>query len=99
PAEVRRHPEPVGPDNDLVLTAVLLSATGPVIVAWGADSFVCSSGRDQDIVRWIHSGGIEPACLGKTAAGAPRHPLYVSGDTPLEPYPNPDAYALASSRR
>ena len=26
-------------------------------------------------------------CLGRTKAGAPRHPLYVALNTPLEPFP------------
>lgn len=35
----------------------------------------------------LEMSGVEVVCLGKTSNGSPRHPLYVKGDTPFEPYP------------
>lgn len=34
--------------------------------------------------------GSEPA-VGTTKSGAPKHPLYVKGDTPFTPYPAAEA--------
>jgi hypothetical protein len=50
----------------------------PVVLAWGAipPSATTTSFRRAPTV-----------CLGKTAGGMPRHPLYVRADQPLEPWP------------
>lgn len=40
-----------------------------------------------EVVDLLRGMGVTPMCLGLTAAGAPRHPLYIKGETPLVPYP------------
>lgn len=96
PKVLRGHPDPVGPDNDQVIAAVLCAGqAGPVIVAWGSDETMRRSGRADQLVALLHTGGFEPQCLGKTTAGHPRHPLYVRGDTEPIPYPDPETYARA----
>lgn len=58
---------------------------GLVIVAWGAHAW--ARGRLAQ-VREI--GVTVPSifwCLGRTKAGAPKHPLYVRADAPLELWP------------
>lgn len=80
--------DPVGPENDYYLTwiADMAKATGwPLVAAWGANA---KQGRVQDVLglRWMQ---FSLQCLGITKAGAPRHPLYVKGATPLIPWAPP----------
>lgn len=77
PKVMKSADDPIGPDNDKFLSLWSKSAD-LVIAAWGvncskerADSVCCLLDRD------IH-------CLGVTAKGFPRHPLYVRGDTKPE---------------
>lgn len=84
--------DPVGPDNDTHIEAVLRSITpkaesilsrGNVIAAWGADP--AAHARGQVVLRRIHAICGRAFCLGTTQGGAPRHPLYPSYETPLVP--------------
>jgi hypothetical protein len=77
--------DPVGPDNDSMLHAHLVTAREleePVVAAWGANA-----GRDRVEQVLALVAGVDWRCLGVTTAGQPRHPLYVRGDRPLEPLP------------
>jgi hypothetical protein len=89
PAELRRHPDPVGPDNDHVIRRMLSAVTGRagwVVAAWGVHGLL--AGRDTYTARLVADVyGPDLSCLGVTKDGQPRHPLYVHGDTPLTPFP------------
>ncbi len=87
PRELGRHPEPVGPYNDLVIGTVLVGYVGPVVVGWGADPAVTATGRAGEVLDLIRSTRVKPVCLGTTKGGHPRHPLYVAGSTIPSPYP------------
>jgi hypothetical protein len=91
PRGLRTHPDPVGVDNDRVISSVLAAGPiGPVIVAWGSDPTLLRSGRAGQLLALLHEHGLHPKCLGTTKDGHPRHPLYVRGDTrpaPLHPRP------------
>lgn len=85
PAELWRVDDPVGEENDRRLRNLLEWAAGvgvPVVAAWGTNA-------KPERVRAVLDmpGAHNLRCLGTTAAGAPRHPLYVPADTPLTPYP------------
>lgn len=69
-------PDPVGPENDVALQ-VSAEGAGVVVAAWGVH------GKPD---RVGHVRGLLPdlLCLGHTKAGAPKHPLYLPKDTPLE---------------
>ena len=54
-----------------------------LVCAWGANKLALAEGRDF-VSRAV---GVRCFCLGKTKEGFPRHPLYVSANQPLEPYP------------
>jgi hypothetical protein len=83
PTELVRHPDPIGPDNDEHLTALAAWAHllgGRVIAGWGAHPMAAERAR---IVHRRIRQQTDLLTLGTTKAGAPRHPLYVKGDTPL----------------
>lgn len=81
--------DPVGPENDAYLSMTLAERVRrglPVVAAWGAGF----TGRDAPrFARRVSAvqrlvPGVDWRCLGRTKAGAPRHPLYVKGDQPLD---------------
>jgi hypothetical protein len=77
PAATKRHPNPIGPNNDerLVPPAEPVATT---VAAWGIHG--THRGRDTEVLDLL-TGPLQ--CLGRTAAGQPRHPLFVSWTTPL----------------
>lgn len=82
PRGLRTHPDPVGVDNDRVISAVFAAGeVGPVIVAWGSDPTLLRSGRTGQLLTLLREHDLTPQCLGTTKDGHPRHPLYVRGDT------------------
>lgn len=57
----------------------------PVVCAWGAGGII----HDGDVtgIDILKTNGARLVCLGRTKDGQPRHPLYVKGTQPLEPFP------------
>lgn len=82
PDELKRHPDPVGPDNDEAILREADAAT-TIVCAWGAHPI----GRLRAAkVREL----LEPRplrALGVTKYGHPRHPLYLKGDSTLIRWP------------
>lgn len=79
PQALAAHPDPVGPDNDRHIEHQVERHRhlGLVIAAWGAHRF--ARPRGFDVLRRFGPF----SCLGVTADGSPRHPLYVRYDQPL----------------
>jgi len=74
--------DPVGPKNMDYLQHEIVDHRGsPVICAWGAKGV---SPRAKFIIRQLDRIAADWCCLGRTKSGAPRHPLYVKCDQPLE---------------
>ncbi|MGH2626189.1 MAG: DUF1643 domain-containing protein [Anaerolineales bacterium] len=72
PRELFAARDPVGPENRRWVSG---SVEGNrVVVAWG------NHGRGLRSPVWEGLSGRGRACLGLTALGEPRHPLYVPGD-------------------
>lgn len=72
--------EIIGPENGAYLQTLLVTHE-TVVAAWGAwwDSQPLAVRPPRlSVERWG-----QLMCLGTTKSGAPRHPLYVRGDTPL----------------
>ncbi len=74
PKVLKKAMDPVGPENDRFLSEAVAWADH-VLCAWGAHGIFLNRGpdveaalREQEKALWH---------LGTTAAGAPRHPLYV----------------------
>ena len=83
PAHLLTAPDPVGPENDSYISAQLIEH--PIaICAWGA-VHPKLRWRVHEVRGFLH--GHNAYCLGKTKAGDPRHPLYLSKDTTLQSWP------------
>lgn len=67
-----------GPDN-LVHLQWIVEKAEIVVAAWGAVTLDCLGNTTAGWIRSLaHS-----RCLGRNQDGSPRHPLYLSKDTPL----------------
>ncbi len=81
---------PNGPHNrGYVANAFDVAATtdgARFVVAWGALKRPWRSTAHSWLMAHL-SEGHPVLCLGKTADGSPRHPLYLRADTPLEVWP------------
>lgn len=78
PKALAAHPDPIGPENDRHVEDEIEAhrSTGIVMAAWGAHAF--ARPRGFQILRRFGPF----SCLGLTADGSPRHPLYVRYDQP-----------------
>jgi hypothetical protein len=74
PAAVAAHAHPIGPENDRRIRAAAKRADA-TIAAWGA--FDWAAPRAERVLPWLGAA----QCLGRTAGGFPRHPLYAPGDS------------------
>lgn len=86
PAELHRHPDPVGPDNDDRLCTFLKNTYRPgdiVVAAWGTSGCIRSRGRE---VRQMFEREMVPLeVLRLTKHWDPAHPLYLPAA--LKPVP------------
>jgi hypothetical protein len=80
PRELRRHPDPVGAGNDLFIREHCRPGR-LVIAAWGAHGRVRDRGRA--VLAMLREARTAVHCLGVTAGGMPRHPLYLPRDAQL----------------
>ncbi|MBX3452747.1 MAG: DUF1643 domain-containing protein [Planctomycetaceae bacterium] len=71
--------DPIGPENDHWI-AVEQSRADRVVAAWGNHGILV--GRDKAVLECLD----RVYCLGVTKTGCPRHPLYLSADTPLQKF-------------
>jgi hypothetical protein len=72
PVNLRQSPDPVGPQNDVLLTKAAWNDR-PIVCAWGN---VCKElkWREKDVLILLE--GRDLRCLKLTAKGGPIHPLY-----------------------
>lgn len=68
------HPDPVGPDNDAWIRECAGRAD-KIIAAWGIHGKLYDRGEAVLDILWSYS---TPHCLGLTADGLPKHPLYLA---------------------
>lgn len=86
PDDMKAAEDPVGLDNDHWLGKAFdycSRAQRSAVAAWGVHGQ--HKDRDYAVAALAAKHGVELMCLGKTKGGDPRHPLYVKGDTALEP--------------
>lgn len=87
PKGLWRVADPVGPENDYHIKAMLLQSS-MVICAWGNH---CKPQRFWDLIASFELFPQLPTqsrfhCLGTNASGAPKHPLYLRADTAIVPW-------------
>jgi hypothetical protein len=78
PKDLWRASDPVGPDNDTWIAGEC-KKYDTVVVAWGAHARPERISKLREILR----ASRQVMCLGVTASGAPKHPLYLPYETPL----------------
>lgn len=81
PAEMLAADDPIGPENNRWIARAADDAKlsgGIVIAAWGAHGMHMD--RDKQVLALLDGWDVQPMSLAETAAGMPRHPLYVRGD-------------------
>lgn len=82
PKELKMASDPVGPANDDYLRdEINQHQISPIVCAWGAHPIATL--RAAEVLKKFEA---DLCCLGTTKKGAPRHPLYVKSDQPLERY-------------
>lgn len=77
--------DPIGPDNNHHIAGAL-ALGDPIVCAWGAHFHPAISRRAHDVTEILRPSTGRVYCLGRTQAGAPRHPLYLASDTPLQDF-------------
>lgn len=80
PADLKRAGDPAGPHNQAAIVLGLTLARR-TILAWGVHG--SHRGQDQAVLRLCREAGTPISVLGLTAAGQPRHPLYLPRGTRL----------------
>jgi hypothetical protein len=84
PSVLRSVDDPIGPENDRYLSEAAVRANrsgGWLVCGWGNNGGYRE--RDKAVLGLLIQTG--PLwCLGRTDAGAPRHPLRISYNKPLE---------------
>lgn len=84
PDTLARADDPVGADNDAMITALTTDPAGPVVAAWGAIAYRARHrARTTTVVAGLAARGVRLHCLGRTQDGYPRHPLYLPRTTSL----------------
>lgn len=90
PAGLRRCPDPVGRRCDVWIQRRWRDASrecgGPpgLWLGWGnGGAWRC---RDREVLALLAGPAFRPLCLGLTAAGQPRHPLYQPRSGRLQPF-------------
>ncbi|RMH11354.1 MAG: DUF1643 domain-containing protein [Planctomycetota bacterium] len=84
PRELARHPAPIGPGNDRAIRRAAHRADF-VVLGWGAHGSRFDRGRQVAQMLQIHC---QLHCLGLTAEGHPKHPLYLPRSTQPIPFPH-----------
>lgn len=82
PRELARAADPIGPANDAAIRRAARRAA-MTVAGWGAHGALL--GRGQRVRGLLGRAGTPVVCLGTTAAGHPRHPLYLPADAHLTP--------------
>lgn len=87
PALLLTHPDPVGPENDMYIQRFVSDKQERCIwvAGWGVMGHRRTRERASAIINMLE--GRDIWCLGTNTDGSPKHPLYLSGDTELIPYP------------
>lgn len=86
PKEMLHAMDPVGRENDAVLTSWVRPGE-PIVCAWGKHGGHIT--RWRKVADMLTGAGAKLICVGVNKDGSPKHPLYVGGDTPFTPWTCP----------
>lgn len=84
PKALRKHPDPVGPENDSALLGIAERAH-LIVLAWG--NLGTYKGRADDVLLLLRPYLGKLHLLELTKEGEPIHPLYVHHETKAKPFP------------
>lgn len=84
PKDLTDLDDPVGPRNYSTFVSAVRRCN-VVVCAWGAHAM--AQVRSVYVVQYMEWRRPGARCFGKTKSGAPKHPLYIKGGTPLEAFP------------
>lgn len=88
PRDLLRSADPVGAENDATIIEAIRTAS-IIVAAWGAPPSQRDLGRLVEDRARVVRGALrrhEVYCLGTTADGSPRHPLYVPAAQEVIPW-------------
>ena len=86
PSALATAKDPEGPENPDHIQALALRHAGKkILCAWGASQYA-QPAHVRGVFNLLGGYQAERCCLGETAKGAPRHPLYVPGTAQLQSY-------------
>ena len=74
PANLRKHIDPIGPENDEQIVAAV-KVCHMTICAWGGNGSYRN--RDKAVLKLLRDNGVVPNALRVSKAGYPAHPLYL----------------------
>lgn len=82
PKQIKRQPDPVGPNNNSIIETKIDSHGGTliraIVLAWGNHGVFRN--RNEEVLALVKaSGQVDVFHLGLTLSGQPRHPLGVMG--------------------
>lgn len=81
PREMKKHPEPIGEENNLIIIEICIIAS-MVVCCWGNHG--AHNNRADKVLQFLGNKNIKNVYhLGLTKQGQPKHPLYLRAD--LEP--------------
>ncbi len=83
PSELKRHQDPIGPNNDEYL-AKWAGKARFVVAAWGANGVYKERGRE--VMKRLIKYDFKIHCLKVTKNGQPGHPVRLKADTEAIPY-------------
>lgn len=81
-------PDANGENNVMAVQGAVFEAAAarhyfPVVCAWGA----FKRAGESEAFQWLKGSSADLLCLGTTADGSPKHPLYLKGDAKLIGWP------------
>lgn len=88
PDALRSVTDPEGPENRAAIHELVEPEhnVGRIVCAWGAWGGDRERAHAAYVFQWLRAHPVELVCLGRTADGSPRHPLYVRADATPVPY-------------
>lgn len=86
PEDMKKAADPFGPGAAQYLRDAV--AKYPTVVcAWGKVGGEFNPNHAHHVTQLLKYAGANTVCLGKTAEGYPRHPLYIKRDQPFVAFP------------